>query len=91
VRGLEVDRGNPKVTLNWDADMWELYTASMDCSEAAKALNEAFVNAVNAGKTRREVEAAVNEVQMKYREYGANDSEPFWHLEALLDAVFKEN
>lgn len=88
MRGLEIERSNPKVMLNWDANMWELYTVSMNCAEAARALNEAFTNAVNEGKSRQEVEKAVNEVQIKYREYGANDSEPHWHLEALLDATF---
>lgn len=91
MKGLKVETQH-KVELNWDADMWELYTVSMDCTEAAEALNKAFVDSVNAGLDRMHVEMAVNKVQQQYRKFGANDSEPEWHLQDLLDATFgKDN
>jgi hypothetical protein len=76
---------------------WELYTASMDCTEAGAALNAAVDECAAAIRAEaaagrdvgkrllRKLRGAVMEpVQEKYREYGAGDSEPDYHVAETL-------
>ena len=87
MKKLKVERFY-KVTLDWDADMWELYTCSMDCSEVAKTLNTTFMDAVNSGKNREETYEIMYEMMRIFHSYGAFDSEPLYHLDELMDATF---
>lgn len=81
---------NKKVELNYSADKWQLYTASMNCDEAAQELNKAFTEAVNSGLGKLEVYKSVEAVMRKYDNFGATDSEPRWVLEDLIRKVFGE-
>ena len=75
--------------LDYDADRWELYQMG-GAAEAAAALNNSFMTAVNAGKDRDGVEAAVWQTMDKYSKFGAWDTEPRGVLGDLIDAVFGE-
>lgn len=73
------------------ADDWELYTSSMNCTVAARALTAALKKALRAvakGATTYEaMKAHFDPVARKYADYGAQDSEPTHHAERILDRV----
>jgi len=75
--------------LDYDADRWELYQMG-GAAEAAAALNNSFMTAVNAGKDRNEVEDAMWKTMDKYSKFGAFDTEPRGVLLDLMDEVFGE-
>ena len=70
------------------ADQWQLFTASMKCGTAARALNSTFNDLSKRGATRDEFVTVMDAVMQKYSNYGACDSEPRWLLEDLLDMQF---
>lgn len=57
-------------------------------TEAADYLNKTFEQAVNDGKSSREVETLMSQAMKEKEDFGTRDSEPLYHLELLLDAVF---
>ena len=80
---------------NYSAEQWELYTCSMNCNEAAKALNIALDTALKihipklAGiATRQQIAVSimddVGEVMSEYSRYGAYDTEPRAFLRSIL-------
>lgn len=78
-----------KITgLDYSAERWELFTCMKGVEKVAAELNETFMTTVNNGGTRDEVEDAMNVVMLKYSDFGAEDSEPEYHLQKLLDKVF---
>jgi hypothetical protein len=81
-----------KVTIDpsLSGDDWQLYTQSRpeECESAAQALNAALGAAVNCGKRRPEVQAAVWAVMAQLSKTGAYDTEPRGVLEDILDDVF---
>jgi hypothetical protein len=70
---------------------WELYTCSMKCERAAKALTAALKRAIRAcgeGKTTYEaMKEHFDPVARKYSAYGAQDTEPMVKAEMILDRV----
>ncbi len=72
-------------------DDWELYTATMKCEGAARALTGALkkaLRAVGAGATVPEaLRDHFDPVARKYADYGAQDSEPMRHAERILERV----
>jgi hypothetical protein len=76
------------VQLNYDADDWDLFTSVPNVELAALALNRAFEEAVNSGKTRAEVTRIMDRQMDQYSHFGARDSEPIWVLDRLLDKTF---
>jgi len=70
------------------AEEWQLYTVQMDCAEAAYALNQTIITAVNAGDDRRTTERKVGKTMIKYSKFGACDTEPVSVLTELLDQIF---
>jgi hypothetical protein len=72
------------------AEDWQLYTASMDCGNAALELNQTFTGAVNSGFGRRQVRELMAIVMHTWREYGAEDTEPRSVVGDLVDRVFGE-
>ncbi len=76
------------INANFTADQWQLFTCSMDCAPAASALNKALTAAVNAGKTRDQVEEAMDPVFSRFSKFGAADSEPTHFLRRVLDEIF---
>ncbi len=87
MRGLTVTK---QIRLDLSADQWELYASSYDCSLAAHDLNTAIELAVNAGLSKSAVYDQVMPVFRNYSNLGAMDSEPMYHLEAILDAIFPQ-
>ena len=61
--------------LSLSADDWELFTGSMNCTKAAAGLNRAANLALKCGDPREAISILAAE-QERWREYGANDSEP---------------
>lgn len=79
-----------KITkINVTAQEWQLYTASMGCSGAARALNSAFKKAVNAkGSTPESVQEEMDKVRAVYSKYGAYDTEPRYTMYDLIKKVY---
>jgi len=76
-----------RVTVDLDADAWELFTVSMDCTKAARALNVAASKALSL-PTRDEAWELWSAASEKWADYGAADSEPRYVFRDLLDQVF---
>lgn len=74
--------------VNLTGDQWELFTNSMDCTEATTALNSTFNLLSAAGATKDVFRKEMESVMSKYSEFGASDSEPRWKLEDLLEMQF---
>lgn len=79
------------ITAKFTASEWQLFTASMDCQDAANKLNAALEHAVNSGWSRYEVEDYMDRVMVKLREFGAADSEPSYFLYEVLDRIYGES
>lgn len=76
------------MTIALTPDQWQLYTASMDCTEAAKVLNNQFNHLSKRGAPRDEFESTMHKLMCEYSKFGACDSEPRWVLEDLLEEQF---
>jgi hypothetical protein len=79
-----------QIAPNFSADEWQLYGGEYESASALAALelNAALATAVNAGKTRDEVETIVGAVMDKHSECGACDTEPDEHLFHVLNKVY---
>lgn len=77
------------VEVNLSASEWQLYTVSMDCTEAARALNKAASEALSCGDPARAY-GIFSLAQNKWADFGAWDSEPRWEFERLHRRVFGE-
>lgn len=78
----------PTIRPSFTPEQWQLYTASVDCTHAARELNETLAEAVNAGNSRSEVQQKMSVVMKKNAYFGACDSEPRWFLEDVLDEIY---
>lgn len=79
-----------QIILTHSADDWQLYTVShaRECETAADAINQAIMEAVNAGKTHHEVVSAVMPIFKKYADLGACDSEPLGMFDSILEDIY---
>jgi hypothetical protein len=77
MKNLKVFR-NGQIHATFTATDWQLYTVSMDCTEAVDAMNYCLNDSVNSGHNRRQVWRDMSVVMGKYSQYGACDSEPCW-------------
>ncbi len=68
-------------------EQWQLYS-SMDCSEAADALNRAAEDAIASSSNDYEALKKLHVVMNKYRSFGACDSEPLYVAEDLMFEAF---
>ena len=73
------------------AGFWELYTNQSGWKRAEQTLNRAFVKLVNSGASKEEVGNAMYEVQSKFSDFGATDTEPSYKLSALIRYVFGDD
>lgn len=77
--------------LSVSAEEWDLFTGNPDTetrvNEAANALTDAFVSAVNRGLDRSAVSREVEKVMERYSDTGARDTEPRRKLDQLLEMV----
>lgn len=92
MRNLTVKR-TVLVEVYLTADQWQLYSNQEGDPEggrdmAAKELNIAFAEAVNAGKTDKDIWAAMGPVMKKWSNLGAMDSEGYHTVEDLIEATF---
>jgi hypothetical protein len=78
-----------KVTVDLTADDWQLFTASMDCAQAAKALNRAASEGLSL-PTATEAFAHWSTIADLWARYGASDTEPRWVMRDLVMQVFGE-
>ena len=78
-----------KVTVNLTADQWQLFTVSMNCTQAAKALNRAASEGLSL-PTASEAFAHWEITSDRWANYGAADSEPRWVMRDLIAQVFGE-
>jgi hypothetical protein len=78
----------PTISLSLTANDWELYSPLPGAAQAARELNRALEEAVNSGLDRVQTFTAVWPVFQEHTMIGATDSEPMWHLDRVLDAVF---
>lgn len=78
-----------RVTVDLPADDWQLFTASMNCTAAARALNIAASEGLSL-PTREEAWKHWTTVSDLWAKYGAADSEPRWVMRDLMDQVFGE-
>lgn len=88
IENLEDSLG--RIDVNLTADQWGLFTHSMDCTEAADALNQVVEDNVNLGLDRDEVEVEVYKIMDTYSDYGASDTEPRVVLTSILDELYAE-
>lgn len=77
------------VTVDLSADDWQLFTVSMDCDKAAKALNRAASEGLSM-PTATEAFVHWEAVSDQWAKYGAADSEPRWVMRDLIGQVFGE-
>lgn len=72
-------------------DDWELYTATMPCERAAKALTAGLKKALRALGGGASIPDAMRDhfdpVARKYADHGAQDSEPMRHAERILERL----
>lgn len=69
-------------------DDWELYSTAPGVDSIAGMLNKKFMDCVNNGMDRVETEREMDALMDKYSYAGADDSEPHWVLEDLLNYVY---
>lgn len=79
-----------KVECSLTAEQWQLYTYSMKCGNAARALNAAVKRAARTEGTKPGFYREVEKVMCKYSKYGAYDSEPTWVLDEIADEIYGE-
>lgn len=87
MRGLIV-RSRPVYELVWDAEMWDLYTDMDGVEDVARDLSETFSDLVNKYSDRHEVRRRMERKMRDFARFGADDTEPRYALEDILDAVF---
>lgn len=73
-----------RVAVKLTANDWQLFTASMNCTRAAAALNRAASKALSTGDVK-EAWAIFQEAQNEWAAYGAADTEPRWVFADLVD------
>lgn len=75
-----------KLTLNLTTGDWQLYSSMEGSSDAAASINKEIASIFNKCKKKSESAAheAINDVLVKYREFGASDSEPRHVAEDLV-------
>ena len=83
---------NLKLNIPTTPGAWDLYTHSMDCTEAANALTAALKLAIadvaqNGTPTHRAMKTHMYPVMDQYADFGAADTEPRVAAECVLDDV----
>jgi hypothetical protein len=81
MNGLTITK---RFAVNLTADQWQLYTESMDCTDAALQLNAGMTGILNSGLG---ISQAMNDAYAllgDFSKFGASDSEPIWVAERLI-------
>ena len=77
-----------KAQVNLTADQWQLFTASMDCTEAAESLNRMAEIAIASSSNSREAMRRMANTINKYSDFGAADSEPIYVMRRLFAEAY---
>jgi hypothetical protein len=88
-----------KVKVSGSANDWELYSSVTGVGAAARKLSAAATKAINAAHkeyaTTKNKGAAINAAwciwdttSREFSKFGANDTEPRWHFQDLLNRLF---
>jgi hypothetical protein len=85
MNGITITR---KVSLSLTADQWGLYMVE-GRDRAARCLNAVIETAIS-GNNREEAEALARRAMRDLSQFGATDSEGYWMMEKIMDAVFGE-
>ena len=85
MNGLTVTK---RFAVTLTADQWELYTCSMDCSDAALQLNAGMTGILNSGLGLSQSMRDAYHLLSQFRRYGATDSEPIRVAERLIEKAF---
>ena len=70
-------------------DDWDLFTREPEVERIAENLNAKFNECVNGRLTREETERNMSREMRLYSAWGANDTEPHYVLEQLLNEVYE--
>jgi hypothetical protein len=80
---------NPHINPELTARDWELYSSMAGSKGAARKLNKALKDAVNSkGSTPQSVVMAMHPVMRELANFGADDTEPRYHLQAIIQKVY---
>lgn len=79
-----------KLELNYTATDWELFDEHAHSEFAARTINSAIMDSFNVGNKREDVFNDAYQAMKVFSYLGATDSEPIYHLEKLLDKLYKE-
>ncbi len=80
------------ISCDLTAEQWQLYSYSMSCGNAARSLNKAVKDAFKKYPTDRvEFERFVSNVQGKYAEQGACDTEPNWVRRDIASELYPDS
>lgn len=74
--------------INLTPAQWELYASSMDCSEAAEALNRAAEEAIASSVSKWEAMKKMTPTMRKYADFGACDTEPQYVAKQIMLEAF---
>ena len=85
---MDVERVARITRLDLPPSSWELFSSMTGWERVANTLTNTFVQLVNKGLSRKEVEGGMYKIMGKYSKFGTSDTEPQGTLEDLLDAVF---
>lgn len=81
-QGIVTSKTTVKVLLT--PEDWQLFTLSMNCTPAARALNKAASKALSTGD-KQKAWAIFRDAQDEWAEYGAADTEPRYVFADLVD------
>jgi len=87
MRNLTIKR---TVEATFTAREWQLFTDMPEAAWAAGELNRSLEEAVATGGDREYVRDRVRTRMGELASFGASDTEPRWHLEDALTAIFGE-
>ena len=86
MRGVSVKR---TVDLAVSKDQWQLYSVR-GVDKAVLGLNAGVAEAINSSASRSEAGPKAIKVLEQYSKYGAADTEGYYALNDILDAVYGE-
>jgi len=78
---------NGKVSLNLDAEDWQLYSSVSGAENAAKKINVEIADFMNKTPRGKSLDSCFN-ILHKYKVFGAADSEGYHVLNALVETIY---
>jgi len=90
---VEISR-NVTINVDMSADEWELYSRKDGAEAAARLLNQTLTDLVQRHPAQGMSNAIVVHGKMtplmtELREFGADDSEPLFHLKSIIATIYQ--